>query len=70
MLLAATPPDKEEMTPYVDYLRGQLEEKKVDIRLNTKGTRQVVEELNPEIVISATGALPKSPAFFADGGKW
>ncbi len=58
MLLAAMPPDKEEMTPFVDYLRGQLKETKVDIRLNTKGTRQIVEELNPEIVVSATGALP------------
>ena len=58
LLLAAMPPDKEEITPFTNYLIGQLEEKKVEIRLNTKGTRQVVEKLNPEIVISATGALP------------
>jgi 2,4-dienoyl-CoA reductase-like NADH-dependent reductase (Old Yellow Enzyme family)/NADPH-dependent 2,4-dienoyl-CoA reductase/sulfur reductase-like enzyme len=58
LLLAAVPSDKEEITPFKDYLIGQLEEKKVEIRLNTTGTRQVVEKLNPEIVISATGALP------------
>jgi 2,4-dienoyl-CoA reductase-like NADH-dependent reductase (Old Yellow Enzyme family)/NADPH-dependent 2,4-dienoyl-CoA reductase/sulfur reductase-like enzyme len=58
LLLAAIPSDKEEITPFKDYLIGQLEEKKVEIRLNTTGTRQVVEKLNPEIVVSATGAFP------------
>ncbi len=61
LLLAAMPPDKEEITPFTNYLRGQLEEKKVDIRLNTKGTREVVESLKPEVVISATGTLPLIP---------
>ncbi len=62
LLLAALPPDKEEITPFTNYLRGQLEEKEVDVRLNTQGTREVVEKLNPEIIISATGALPLKPA--------
>lgn len=62
LLLAAMPPDKKEITPFTNYLRRQLEEKKVDIRLNTKGTREVVESLKPEVVISATGALPLIPS--------
>jgi pyruvate/2-oxoglutarate dehydrogenase complex dihydrolipoamide dehydrogenase (E3) component len=61
LLLAATPSDKEEITPFTDYLISQLKEKKVEIRLSTKGIRQIVEKLNPEIVILATGALPLIP---------
>jgi 2,4-dienoyl-CoA reductase-like NADH-dependent reductase (Old Yellow Enzyme family)/thioredoxin reductase len=61
LLLAAMPPDKDEITPFIDYLSGQLKQKGVEVRLNTKVTRQEIENINPEVVISATGALPLIP---------
>jgi len=62
LLLAMLPPEKAEITPFVDYLYRQLQEKGVDIRLNTKPTGQVIESIDPEVIITATGALPLIPA--------
>ncbi|HUV59687.1 MAG TPA: FAD-dependent oxidoreductase [Desulfatiglandales bacterium] len=61
LLLAIMPPDKEEISPFLDYLYNQLSEKGIDIRLNTKATGQVVESIDPEVVIAATGSLPLIP---------
>ena len=61
--LAAMPPDKEEITPFINYLSGQLKQKGVEVRLNIKVTRQEIEKMKPEVVISATGALPSIPPF-------
>ncbi|MBI5967537.1 MAG: FAD-dependent oxidoreductase [Deltaproteobacteria bacterium] len=58
LLLAAKPPDKEEITAFTNYLIGQLEKKKVKVKLRERATREVVESLNPDVVVVATGALP------------
>lgn len=60
-LSLAMPPDKEEITPFINYLSGQLKQKGVEVRLNTKVTRQEIETIKPEVVISAAGALPLIP---------
>lgn len=62
LLLAAIPPDKEEIEHFTEYLCGQLKEKGVDIRLNTRVTGQVLESVKPEVIISATGASPSDSA--------
>ena len=46
---------------FTRYLCEQLIEKGVDIRVNTKATREIVENINPEVIISATGAFPLIP---------
>ena len=61
LLLAAKPPGKEEITAFMNYLIGQLEKKKVKVKLGEKATREVVESLNPDVVVVATGALPLIP---------
>lgn len=61
LLLAAIPPDRDEIAPFVDYLSGQIKEMGVDVRLDTKGACEVVAKMNPEVVISATGASPRVP---------
>jgi len=61
LLLAAKPPHKEEMGAFITYLIGQLAKKKVKVKRGEKATRQVVESLNPDVVVVATGALPLIP---------
>lgn len=63
MLLAVMSPEKKEIASFINYLRGQLEERGIDVKLNTRVTRQIVDSMNPEVVISATGALPLIPPF-------
>lgn len=61
LTLATAPPHKEEMRPLIDYLSGELKERRVDVRLHTTATREVVQRINPEVVIVATGAAPLIP---------
>ena len=58
LLLAAKAPDKEEITAFTNYLIGQLEKNRVKVKLRERATRAVVESLNPDVVVVATGALP------------
>lgn len=62
LTLAAAPLHKEEMRPLVEYLSGELKEQGVDVQLNTVATREVVQRINPEVVIVATGAAPLVPS--------
>ncbi len=61
LLLAAKPAHKEEMAAFTNYLIGQLAKNKVKVKRGEKATRQVVESLNPDVVVVATGALPLIP---------
>jgi len=56
--LATRPPHKEDLEDAIRYLAEQARRNGVDIRLNTKVTPQMVEELDPEVVIIATGGEP------------
>ena len=60
-VLAAVPPGREEFNEMVRYLRGQVEKKDVDVRLNTHVDTALVEEINPDAVIMATGASQTVP---------
>ncbi len=46
---------------YKDYLIRQLEKSTVDVRLNTKATPEMIEAEHFEVVLAATGAVPKLP---------
>jgi len=45
----------------LDWLRGQIQASKVDVRLNTHGTPEVVSALKPDAVLVATGAKRSMP---------
>jgi NADPH-dependent 2,4-dienoyl-CoA reductase/sulfur reductase-like enzyme len=62
MLLAAKPPDKEEIASLTNYLSGELQKNGVDVRMQTEATPEMVEGMNPEVVITAPGALPLIPS--------
>lgn len=61
-LLAATPPHKEDHTQLLSYLLRQLEKLGVELKLGKKAGVATVEELEPDVVIVATGAMPVVPS--------
>lgn len=60
-VLAAVPPSKEELSSFTVWQKTQLNKLGVNIHLNTELTEKVVEEVNPDAVIIATGAEPFVP---------
>jgi NAD(H)-dependent 7beta-hydroxy-3-oxo-delta4-cholenoic acid oxidoreductase len=59
--LAAVTPMKQELCKVIKYLSTQAEKAKVQVRLNTEVTAQLVEEMEPDVVIVATGGIPLIP---------
>lgn len=57
-VLAGLAPRKEEMKAAALHRGRQLEKLGVDIRLNTPLTPEVLKELQPKVLVNATGALP------------
>ena len=58
---AAKPSHKKEFMGIVDYLETQLRKSAVEIRMGTAVTAELIENMNPEAVIIATGAEPAVP---------
>lgn len=67
LLLAAMPPDKEEITPFTNYLSGQLQKNRVKVELKTEATLKLIESMKPEAVVVATGAFPLIPSISEAG---
>ena len=59
--LASVAPGREELSKIVEYLEVQLRKLGVEVQLNEEVTPSRVIELNPEVVILATGAAPIIP---------
>jgi NADPH-dependent 2,4-dienoyl-CoA reductase/sulfur reductase-like enzyme len=62
LLLASAPSFKKEIAGYVEYLVGQVERLGVKVELGKEVTRTVVERLEPDVLIVATGAVPLIPS--------
>lgn len=54
-------PFKKYLNDYKNYLIRQLGKADVDVRLNTKVTPELVEQIAPQVLICAVGALPIVP---------
>jgi len=63
--LAARNPRRKELIGIVDWRLGELDRLGVAIRYETMAVAADVFELEPEIVVIATGGLPQSPALAA-----
>jgi 2,4-dienoyl-CoA reductase-like NADH-dependent reductase (Old Yellow Enzyme family)/thioredoxin reductase len=63
LLLASKPPHKEKMLWFLNYLITQIKKLKVNVILNTNVEPALVEKLNPDVVIIATGTEPEIPDF-------
>ncbi|MFC1858860.1 FAD-dependent oxidoreductase [Thermodesulfobacteriota bacterium] len=68
-LLASLPPTKQHYRDAVDYLVEEIQDIGVEIRVGCEGVLQSVMEINPEVVVIATGAIPLIPEISGVGNK-
>ncbi|TNE39101.1 MAG: NADH:flavin oxidoreductase [Alphaproteobacteria bacterium] len=61
ILLAAQMPGRGELGDILPWYETQLAKYGVDVRLNTRADRNLIETLAPDVVIVATGSLPEVP---------
>ncbi len=58
-LLAATPQHKvKQLTPFIEYLKGEVAREGVNVVLNTAFTKDAVATYGAEVVVQTTGANP------------
>lgn len=60
--MIGTIPAKARIHYFVEYLENRVEElPNLKIKLNTKASKEVLDELNPDLIINATGSKPLLP---------
>lgn len=60
--MIGTIPAKSKVHYFVEYLENRAKElPNLNIRLNTKATKEMLDELNPELIVNATGSKPLLP---------
>jgi 2,4-dienoyl-CoA reductase-like NADH-dependent reductase (Old Yellow Enzyme family) len=64
--LAGRRPGRERWALYLDWLTEQLKATGVDVRLGTEPTVADVVALRPDVVVLATGSVPRWPAWAAN----
>lgn len=55
------PPHKQEMAKWISYYNAQIDRLGIDLRLNTKATKENIEEIAPDALVVATGAVAAFP---------
>jgi NADPH-dependent 2,4-dienoyl-CoA reductase/sulfur reductase-like enzyme len=61
MYLSSLPPHKQKMHHFITYAEKQLKDAGVDVRLSTPATEELIQQLQPEAVILATGSTAVMP---------
>jgi 2,4-dienoyl-CoA reductase-like NADH-dependent reductase (Old Yellow Enzyme family)/thioredoxin reductase len=70
LVLAAIPPDKDDLVPLLDYFKVQLKKSGAKVELNKEVTPEIVKKFKPDSVIVATGSTPLVPEIAgADGAN-
>jgi 2-enoate reductase len=59
--IAALPPFKGDIFPWINYLVKQVEKAGVEVKLNADATAEIVTEGNPDAIVIATGGTPAMP---------
>ena len=59
--IAALPPFKGDIFPWINFLVNQVEKAGVKVKLNTDATAEIVAEGNPDAVVISTGGTPVMP---------
>lgn len=67
--VAKLPPHKELYGKLAEYMERRLRALNVDIRPGCEATPELLEEVRPEAILVATGALPVVPGFCRGAGK-
>lgn len=60
-ITAGKAPRKAEMMHAARYMANEAKELEVDVRLNTEVTQELIEEIKPDYIINAIGAVPFIP---------
>lgn len=61
LTLAAKAPGREELDDILNFFRKEMDRLKVDVRYGTELTLDLINEMNPDKVILATGSMPDMP---------
>jgi 2,4-dienoyl-CoA reductase-like NADH-dependent reductase (Old Yellow Enzyme family)/thioredoxin reductase len=69
LILAAIPPDKQDLGNLLTYLRVQIDKAGVKVALNKKATSAAVKKFAPDAVIVAVGSTPWAPPIPGIAGK-
>jgi len=59
--LAALPPHKGDIIPFINYMVNQVERAGVETKLNTEATPELITESKPDAVVVAVGGNPAIP---------
>jgi 2,4-dienoyl-CoA reductase-like NADH-dependent reductase (Old Yellow Enzyme family)/thioredoxin reductase len=59
--IAALPPFKGDIVPWINYLVNQVNRAGVEVKLNTDATAEIVNNMSPDAVVIATGGTPAMP---------
>jgi 2,4-dienoyl-CoA reductase-like NADH-dependent reductase (Old Yellow Enzyme family)/thioredoxin reductase len=59
--LAIIPPGKDELRSLIEYLKRQLEQLKVNVKLNQNATSELISKYSPDVIIVATGSRSSVP---------
>jgi 2,4-dienoyl-CoA reductase-like NADH-dependent reductase (Old Yellow Enzyme family)/thioredoxin reductase len=59
--VAALPPFKGDIFPWINYLVSQVEKAGVEVKLNTDATAEIVIKGNPDAIVIAAGGIPAMP---------
>jgi 2,4-dienoyl-CoA reductase-like NADH-dependent reductase (Old Yellow Enzyme family)/thioredoxin reductase len=59
--ISAVPPFKDEILPWVDYLVNQVKKARVEVKLNTDATAEMITRTKPDAVVIAAGGIPAMP---------
>ena len=60
-VIASCPSHKREFVSLVEWLSSEVTKHEVDVKLGQEITAEMIEEMNPDVVIVATGAVPLIP---------
>jgi len=63
LVLAAMPPAKQDLAKAVQYMAVQVGKSSIDVKMNTSATKELIQEINPDEVILATGGQALVPSF-------
>ncbi len=65
--LASMMPERQEIADILPWYERQLNRLKVEVRLNTGVDADLLERLQPEVLVLATGSLPEASLGFIEG---
>ena len=69
LIPASRVPHKKRLEEFRLYLASELRASGVEVRMGERFTRELLDQLQPEIAIVATGSVPRRPCFSVTAGE-